>query len=70
MIVISNSTIEGPVVATCSCDDENWRQHTLAWVGTEDVVTLGYRPVHTDPLTPESEGGIALAKIAPKARVY
>jgi succinate dehydrogenase / fumarate reductase flavoprotein subunit len=51
-------------------DDENWRQHTLAWVGTEDVVTLGYRPVHVDPLTPESEGGIELARIAPKPRVY
>ena len=51
-------------------DDKNWRKHTLAWVGTRDVVTLGYRPVHTDPLTPESEGGISLQKIAPKARVY
>ncbi|MGR3717416.1 MAG: succinate dehydrogenase flavoprotein subunit [Thermohalobaculum sp.] len=51
-------------------DDENWRKHTLAWVGTEDVVTLGYRPVHTEPLTPESEGGISLARIAPKVRVY
>ncbi|MCH8951715.1 MAG: succinate dehydrogenase flavoprotein subunit [Proteobacteria bacterium] len=51
-------------------DDENWRQHTLAWVGTEDVVTLRYRPVHTEPLTPESEGGISLERIAPKVRVY
>jgi len=51
-------------------DDKNWRKHSLAWVETEDVVTLGYRPVHTDPLTPESEGGIELARIAPKARVY
>ena len=33
-------------------------------------VTLSYRPVHTEPLTPESEGGISLKKIAPKARVY
>jgi succinate dehydrogenase / fumarate reductase flavoprotein subunit len=53
-----------------SRDDENWRKHTLAWVGTQDVVTLTYRPVHTEPLTPESEGGIALQRIAPKARVY
>ena len=51
-------------------DDENWRKHTLAWVGTEDVVTLRYRPVHTEPLTPESEGGISLERIAPKVRVY
>jgi succinate dehydrogenase / fumarate reductase flavoprotein subunit len=33
-------------------------------------VDLSYRPVHVDPLTPESEGGISLAKIAPKKRVY
>ena len=51
-------------------DDRNWRRHSLAWVGTEDVVTMGYRPVHVDPLTPESEGGIELKRIAPKARVY
>jgi len=51
-------------------DDENWRKHSLAWVGTEDVVTLRYRPVHTEPLTPESEGGISLERIAPKVRVY
>jgi succinate dehydrogenase / fumarate reductase flavoprotein subunit len=51
-------------------DDANWRKHSLAWVGTQDVVTLDYRPVHTEPLTPESEGGIALERIAPKARVY
>ena len=51
-------------------DDENWRKHSLAWVATEDVVTLRYRPVHTEPLTPESEGGISLERIAPKVRVY
>jgi succinate dehydrogenase / fumarate reductase flavoprotein subunit len=50
-------------------DDVNWRKHTLAWVdGTR--VSLGYRPVHTEPLTPEAEGGISRQKIAPKARVY
>jgi succinate dehydrogenase / fumarate reductase flavoprotein subunit len=50
-------------------DDVNWRKHTLAWVeGTK--VRLDYRPVHTEPLTPPSEGGIDPAKIAPKARVY
>jgi succinate dehydrogenase / fumarate reductase flavoprotein subunit len=54
-----------------SRDDVNWRKHTLAWIdNTSGAVELGYRPVHVDPLTPESEGGISLKKIAPKARVY
>jgi succinate dehydrogenase / fumarate reductase flavoprotein subunit len=54
-----------------SRDDENWRKHTLSWIDIETgAVKLGYRPVHVDPLTPESEGGINLKKIAPKARVY
>ncbi|MFP9139316.1 succinate dehydrogenase flavoprotein subunit [Devosia sp. XGJD_8] len=54
-----------------SRDDENWRKHTLSWIDTDTgAVKLGYRPVHVDPLTPESEGGIDLKKIAPKARVY
>ena len=51
-------------------DDKNWRKHTLSRVADDGAVTLAYRPVHLDPLTEESEGGIALAKIAPKARVY
>jgi succinate dehydrogenase / fumarate reductase, flavoprotein subunit len=51
-------------------DDINWRKHTLAWVHPDGEVQLGYRPVHVDPLTTESEGGISLAKIAPKKRVY
>ncbi|HUF86648.1 MAG TPA: FAD-binding protein, partial [Thermohalobaculum sp.] len=51
-------------------DDETWRKHTLAWVGTRDVVSLSYRPVHTEPLTGENEGGIERARIAPKERVY
>ncbi|WP_420960675.1 succinate dehydrogenase flavoprotein subunit [Brucella sp. IR073] len=51
-------------------DDVNWRKHTLAWVEPDGLVKLGYRPVHIDPLTTESEGGISLAKIAPKKRVY
>jgi succinate dehydrogenase flavoprotein subunit len=51
-------------------DDANWRKHTLAWIGDEGKVRLDYRPVHTDPLTSEDEGGIPLARIAPKARVY
>ncbi|WP_316357209.1 succinate dehydrogenase flavoprotein subunit [Devosia sp.] len=54
-----------------SRDDETWRKHTLSWIDTDTgAVKLGYRPVHLDPLTPESEGGINLKKIAPKARVY
>jgi succinate dehydrogenase / fumarate reductase, flavoprotein subunit len=53
-----------------SRDDVNWRKHTLSTVDAEGKVTLSYRPVHVEPLTPESEGGISLKKIAPKARVY
>jgi succinate dehydrogenase / fumarate reductase flavoprotein subunit len=54
-----------------SRDDENWRKHTLSWIDTETgAVRLGYRPVHTEPLTPQDQGGIDLKKIAPKARVY
>ena len=52
-------------------DDENWRKHTLSRLNVETgAVELSYRPVIVDPLTPESEGGIDLSKIAPKARVY
>ena len=47
-------------------DDVNWRKHTLSWVDEAGKVTLGYRPVHVDPLS----DGIDLKKIAPKARVY
>ncbi|NGO49849.1 succinate dehydrogenase flavoprotein subunit [Allomesorhizobium camelthorni] len=53
-----------------SRDDLNWRKHTLSWVDEAGKVTLGYRPVHTETLLAEDEGGISLAKIAPKARVY
>ncbi len=51
-------------------DDVNWRKHTIARIDDTGGVALSYRPVHTDPLTPEAEGGIELKKIAPKARVY
>jgi succinate dehydrogenase / fumarate reductase flavoprotein subunit len=51
-------------------DDVNWRKHSLSWIDAHGTVTLDYRPVHTQPLTPESEGGISLKRIAPKARVY
>ncbi|MBN8292330.1 succinate dehydrogenase flavoprotein subunit [Rhodobacter sp. NTK016B] len=50
-------------------DDENWRKHTLSWVDGANV-TLDYRAVVVDPLTPQDQGGIELKKIAPKARVY
>jgi succinate dehydrogenase / fumarate reductase flavoprotein subunit len=53
-----------------SRDDINWRKHSLAWLAPDGKVTLGYRPVHLDPLVKEEDGGISLAKIAPKARVY
>jgi succinate dehydrogenase / fumarate reductase, flavoprotein subunit len=53
-----------------SRDDVNWRVHSLSWVDDNGAVRLSSRPVHTDPLTPEADGGIALKKIAPKARVY
>ena len=51
-------------------DDANWRKHSLATVAEDGKVTLTYRPVHTEPLLKEEDGGISLAKIAPKARVY
>jgi succinate dehydrogenase / fumarate reductase flavoprotein subunit len=47
-------------------NDAEWRKHSLAWVSETGQVTLGYRPVHLQPLS----NGIELAKIAPKARVY
>jgi succinate dehydrogenase / fumarate reductase flavoprotein subunit len=50
-------------------DDAQWRKHSLAWVDG-DKVRLDYRPVHTEPLTTEAEGGIALAKIAPAERKF
>jgi len=50
-------------------DDANWRKHSLAWVDG-DTVTLDYRAVHTDPLTTEAQGGIALSKIAPAERKF
>ena len=50
-------------------DDTNWRKHSLAWVDG-NTVTLDYRAVHTDPLTTEAQGGIALAQIAPTERKF
>jgi succinate dehydrogenase / fumarate reductase flavoprotein subunit len=51
-------------------DDVNWRKHTLSWLNDKGEVRLDYRPVHTEPLLKEADGGISLAKIAPKAWVY
>jgi succinate dehydrogenase / fumarate reductase flavoprotein subunit len=51
-------------------DDVNWRVHSISRLAEDGAVRLSYRPVHTEPLTPESDGGISLKKIAPKARVY
>lgn len=50
-------------------DDVNWRKHTLAWVDG-DKVKLGFRAVHTAPLTTEADGGISLKKIAPAERKF
>jgi succinate dehydrogenase / fumarate reductase flavoprotein subunit len=51
-------------------DDKNWRKHTLATLEPDGKVKFAYRPVHTEPLTKVADGGIDIAKIAPKARVY
>ena len=50
-------------------DDVNWRVHSLAYVDGAKV-RMSSRPVNLEPLTTQSEGGIDLKKIAPKARVY
>ncbi len=50
-------------------DDENWRVHTVSRVDGNKV-DLSYRPIITDPLTTEEQGGISIKKIAPKARTF
>jgi len=50
-------------------DDDNWRVHTISRVDGAKV-DLTHRPVVVTPLTTEAEGGIALKKIAPKARTF
>ena len=50
-------------------DDKKWRVHTISRVEGKKV-ELSYRPIVTDPLTTEAEGGISLKKIAPKARTF
>jgi succinate dehydrogenase / fumarate reductase flavoprotein subunit len=51
-------------------DDRNWRKHTISRVDENGKVSLSYRNVHTEPLTPPEQGGIDVSKIAPKKRVY
>jgi len=50
-------------------DDENWRKHSLAAVSGHNI-KLTYRAVILERLTDESQGGIALEKIAPKVRTF
>ncbi|WP_238364095.1 succinate dehydrogenase flavoprotein subunit [Mesobacterium pallidum] len=50
-------------------NDDKWRIHTIARVDGPKV-DLSYRPVITETLTTEEEGGISLKKIAPKARTF
>ena len=50
-------------------DDDNWRVHTIARVDGSKV-DLSHRPVITERLTTEEEGGISLAQIAPKVRTF
>ena len=51
-------------------DDENWRVHSLAKISENGFVSLSYRDVITKPLSDIKDGGIDMAKIKPKARVY
>ena len=50
-------------------DDKKWRVHTIARVDGRKV-DLTYRPVVTQPLIKPEDGGIDLARIAPKARTF
>ncbi len=50
-------------------DDEKWRVHTIARVD-DATIDLSYRPIIEDPLTPETDGGISIKKIAPKERTF
>lgn len=45
-------------------DDHNWMKHTLSWLGEDQKVALGDRPVHLHTLTGEIE------PIPPAKRVY
>jgi len=50
-------------------DDDKWRVHTIARV-SGNTTELSYRPVGTEPLSTEEDGGISLKKIAPKERTF
>ena len=50
-------------------DDKNWRVHSLAWVNKTEV-EMTYRPVHSELLYSQEDGGIDPEIIAPKKRVY
>ncbi|MCF6231971.1 MAG: succinate dehydrogenase flavoprotein subunit [Rhodobacteraceae bacterium] len=50
-------------------DDKKWRVHTISRVDDRKVA-LSYRPVVTDTLLAEKDGGISLKRIAPKARTF
>ncbi|SLN68833.1 Succinate dehydrogenase flavoprotein subunit [Roseovarius gaetbuli] len=50
-------------------DDKKWRVHTISHVDGAKV-DLSYRPIVTEPLTTEAEGGISLKTIAPKERTF
>ena len=50
-------------------DDKKWRVHTIAHVEGPKV-DLSYRPVITEALTTEANGGISEEKIAPKVRTF
>lgn len=45
-------------------DDQNWMKHTLGWLGADEKISLGDRPVHLHTLTGEIE------PIPPAKRVY
>ena len=45
-------------------NDDDWMQHTLAWVDEKGKVDLKYRPVHLQPLSNEVES------FPPKVRSY
>ncbi|MBV8492455.1 MAG: FAD-binding protein, partial [Alphaproteobacteria bacterium] len=45
-------------------DDVNWLKHTVAWLGGDGRIEIGYRPVHLYTLSNEVQA------FPPKARVY
>ncbi|SDY39816.1 succinate dehydrogenase flavoprotein subunit [Citreimonas salinaria] len=55
-------------------DDDKWRVHTISRMRGDQInateVDLSFRPVITEPLTTEDQGGIELQRIAPKTRTF